>query len=366
MKIKLHEITVAKLVNGYKDSADEGVVGYGGRLDIRPKYQREFIYKDEQRAAVIDTVSKDYPLNVMYWSVRDDGDFEVIDGQQRTISICQYVEGDFSCRGLYGVDQPRSFHNLQDDEQEKIRNYKLTIYQCTGTDSEKLEWFKTINIAGEELTNQELRNAVYSGNWVTDAKRYFSKQGCVAYQIGNQYLKGTAIRQEYLETAIKWISNGDIENYMGKHQNDTDAEPLWEYLQTVIEWVETIFPKQRKEMKGLEWGDFYNQFKGKKYDAAKLEKQVAKLMDDDDIKRSGIYAYLLTGEEKHLNIRAFTDIQKRTAYKKQKGICKWCKKKFEEHEMQADHITPWAKGGKTIPENCQVLCANCNRRKSAK
>jgi len=206
MKIELKEITVKELAEEYKDNSEEGVVGYAGKLDIRPPYQREFIYKDKQRDAVINTIVKNFPLNVMYWAVRDDGNFEVIDGQQRTISVCQYVTGDFSFGQRY-------FHNLQDDEQEQILNYKLMIYLCSGTDSEKLEWFKTINIAGEKLTDQELRNAVYAGSWVSDVKRYFSKNGCAAYSIGHNYLIGSSIRQEYLETAIDWISGGKIEDY---------------------------------------------------------------------------------------------------------------------------------------------------------
>ncbi|MFN7310919.1 MAG: DUF262 domain-containing protein, partial [Vampirovibrionales bacterium] len=177
MQIELKEITVRELTEGYADNAEGGVVGYNGKLDIRPPYQREFVYKDKQRDAVIETINKGFPLNVLYWAVREDGTFEVIDGQQRTISIAQYVNGDFSLNGL-------SFHNLQNDQREKLLNYTLMIYWCTGADSEKLEWFKTINIAGEKLTEQELRNAVYSGTWVTDAKRYFSKRNCAADGLG--------------------------------------------------------------------------------------------------------------------------------------------------------------------------------------
>src|SRR5580704_16516529 len=212
MKIELKEITIKKLTDGFADNAEQGVVAYGGKLDIRPPYQREFIYKDKQRDAVIDSVRKDFPLNVMYWAVRKDGHYEVIDGQQRTLSICQYVNGDFSIKGL-------AFHNLQDDQQEQILKYKLMVYLCSGTDSEKLDWFRTINIAGEELTEQELRNAVYSGSWVSDAKRYFSKNGCPAYGLANDYMKGTPIRQNYLETAIKWINDGEIEQYMAINQH---------------------------------------------------------------------------------------------------------------------------------------------------
>jgi len=261
MKIALKEITVADLVDGYADKADEGVVGYGGRLDIRPPYQREFIYKDAQRDAVIDTLRKDFPLNVMYWAVRSDGNFEVIDGQQRTISICQYVQNGFSFKELY-------FQNLRDDQRRQVLDYKLTVYLCTGSDSEKLEWFKTINIAGAELTDQELRNAVYSGAWV------------------------------------------------------------------------------------------------EKFDAEKLETEIARLMQDDDIKKkSGIYAYLLIGGEHHLNIRAFTPAQKRSAFERQQGTCPECGKEFGIDEMEGDHITPWREGGKTEPDNCQMLCKECNRRK---
>ena len=199
MKIRLRRVTVRELVADYRDDGEGGVFGYGGKLDIRPPFQREFIYKDKQRDAVIDSILKGFPLNVMYWADREDGTFEIIDGQQRTISIAQYVDGDFSLDRRY-------FHNLPSDTAERILGYELMVYVCTGTDSEKLEWFKTINIAGERLTNQELRNAVYSGPWVTDAKRYFSRTGGAAYQIGGDHLRGKAIRQEYLETAIKWAS----------------------------------------------------------------------------------------------------------------------------------------------------------------
>lgn len=360
MNIELREVTVKELTNGFQDNAEAGVVGFGGKLDIRPPYQREFIYKDKQRDAVINTVQKDFPLNVMYWAVREDGNFEVIDGQQRTISVCQYVNGDFSFKNLY-------FHNLPDDKQEQILNYKLMVYLCSGTDSERLDWFRTINIAGEKLTEQELRNAVYSGPWVTDAKRYFSKTGCPAYAIGSDYLTGSPIRQEYLETAIEWIAQGTIEDYMSIHQHDPNASALWIYFQAVISWVKATFPKYRKEMKGIDWGVLYNQFHGKVFDAKKLEGEVAALMMDEDVtKKSGIYRYVLTRDEKYLNIRAFTDNQKREAYERQKGICVKCGKHFELDEMEADHITPWHAGGRTSAENCQMLCKDDNRRKSGK
>jgi len=367
MNIELKEITVRELTNGYEDNDEGGVIGFGGKLDIRPPYQREFIYKDKQRDAVINTLTKDFPLNVMYWAVREDGNFEVIDGQQRTISICQYVEGDFSVK-IGSFPESRAFHNLQEDEQEQILNYKLMVYLCSGTDSEKLEWFKTINIAGEELTDQELRNAVYHGSWVSDAKRYFSKTNCPAYGMGSNYLSGAVNRQDYLEKTIKWISkDGNIEKYMSKNQNEPNANEIWLYFQSVINWVKIVFPKYRREMKGIEWGFLYNEFKDQKFDSKKLETEISTLMEDEDVtKKKGIYQYVLTRKEKYLNIRAFSPNQKREAYERQKGICVVCNEHFELNEMEADHIDPWHEGGKTSAENCQMLCREDNRRKSGK
>lgn len=360
MKIKLKEISIKDVSNGYINNDEEGVVGYGGKLNIRPKYQREFIYKDKQRDDVIKTVKQNFPLNVMYWVENADGTFEVLDGQQRTISVCEYVEGNFSLDNLY-------FHNLQDTEQNKILDYKLMVYFCEGNDKEKLDWFKTINIAGEKLTNQELRNAIYTGTWVTDAKRYFSKSGCPAHEIANRYLKGSSIRQEYLETIIKWKNAGAIEEYMATNQHEPNATELWLYFQSVINWVQAVFPKYRKEMKGVEFGFLHNEFKDNKYDSKKLEEEIESLMQDDDVtKKAGIYPYVLTREEKHLSIRAFSNSQKRKAYERQKGICAKCKKHFEMEEMEADHIKPWHEGGKTVDKNCQMLCKQDNRIKAGK
>ncbi|MFZ2149579.1 MAG: DUF262 domain-containing protein [Minisyncoccia bacterium] len=230
MKIQLKEITIKEISNKYINNNEEGVVGYGGRLNIRPKYQREFVYKDKQRDAVIETTRKNFPLNVMYWAKNEDGTFEVMDGQQRTISICEYVAGNFSLNFQY-------FHNLEETEKNQILNYKLMVYFCEGDDKEKLDWFKTINIAGLKLADQELRNAIYTGEWLTDAKRHFSKSNCPAYNIGSDYLTGSVIRQDYLEAALSWINDGKIEDYMAKHQHDASAEELWKYFQNVIAWV---------------------------------------------------------------------------------------------------------------------------------
>jgi hypothetical protein len=365
MKIELKEIPVSEVTKGYKDSADEGVKGYNGWLNIRPAFQREFIYKDKQRDNVLNTIRRNFPLNVMYWTKSTDGKFELLDGQQRTISFCQYVNGEYSIDFQY-------FHNLTDSEKQQILDYKLMVYICEGTDKERLDWFRTINIAGEQLTPQELRNAIYTGEWLTNAKRYFSKTGCPAYNIASDYLKGSAIRQDYLETAIRWIAasrDEEIEDYMSRHQHDLNASEIWLYFNTVISWVKAIFPYYRREMKGIEWGVFCNKFELEmlKYDTKALEQKIVELMEDDDItKPSGIYEYLIDGEEKHLSIRAFTDKMKRAAYEKQKGICPTCGKRFEIEEMEADHITPWHLGGKTIAENCQMLCESCNRTKSGK
>jgi hypothetical protein len=363
VKIELHEITVRDIVNGYVDSAEEGVVGYGGLLDIRPKYQREFIYDAKKRDAVIDTIRKEFPLNVMYWVVTDQGTYEVMDGQQRTISFCQYVNGDFSI----SVDgHPMTFHNLPKTLQDQILDYKLMVYFCSGTDKEKLDWFRIINLAGVQLTDQELRNAVYTGPWLSKAKPIFSKTNCPAYAIGSKYVTGTPIRQDFLETAISWLSGGKIEQYMSAHQHDPNANELWSYFQAVIAWVELTFTTYRKEMKGVAWGGLYNQFKDELYDTAKLEDEITKLMIDDDVtKKKGIYPYVLTREEKFLSIRAFTPQMRRAAYERQKGICPKCGNHFEFDEMEADHATPWSKGGPTNADNCQMLCLEDNRRKGA-
>ncbi|GLI28487.1 hypothetical protein ARHIZOSPH14_27290 [Agromyces rhizosphaerae] len=366
MTIQPTKVTVRELTSGYQDHAEAGVVGYGGKLDIRPPYQREFVYDDKQRDAVIDTLFKDYPLNVMYWAVRDDvpeGDeriYEVMDGQQRTISICQYVDSVFAFEGRY-------FHNLQPDESARILDYELTVYLCSGPPSEKLAWFRTINIAGEELTDQEMLNAVYAGPWVSEAKKIFSKNGCPAYGLGSAYMKGSPIRQQYLETVIKWFNDGDVESYMAAHHHDPNANELWLYFQAVIAWVNSTFPKYRGLMKGLPWGVLYNQYKGTSWDSAKLEARIADLVQNDDVtNKKGAYLYVLSGQEKHLNIRAFSPAERLAAYERQAGVCPVCGEHYELNEMEADHITPWREGGRTSAENCQMLCVEDNRRKGAR
>lgn len=362
MKIDLRNIRIAELVDDYSDKGEAGVTGYGGKLNIRPAFQREFVYKDKQRDAVIDTVRKGFPLNTMYWAVSDDGGFELMDGQQRTISICQYVGGEYSVM----IDgNPFGFGNLPKERQQQILDYELSVYVCEGSDQEKLDWFRVINIAGEKLTDQELRNAIYTGPWLAAAKTWFSKSGAPAAAIGTKLLNGTPIRQDYLETALDWLSDGKIEAYMAAHQHDQNANELWTYFQAVINWVNLTFPNYRKEMKGVAWGPLYNRFKDTSFDTAKLEADVARLMQDEDVtKKSGIFEYVLSGNERALSIRAFTDNMKREAYERQKGVCPVCKNHYALEEMEADHTTPWSKGGKTVAANCRMLCKADNRLKS--
>ena len=358
MKITPRSVTISELILNYEDSGNEGVVALGGKLNVRPAYQREFVYGEEQRKAVIDTVMNGFPLNVMYWADLGNGTYEVIDGQQRSISICQFANSVFSHKELF-------FHNLTDDQREKFLNYELQVYECAGESSEKLAWFETINIAGVTLSNQELRNAVYSGPWTADAKRYFSRPGCPAQDLASKYVSGSSIRQDYLETAISWISKGEINDYMGRHQHESSAAELWLYFQNVIEWVKVAFPHYRREMKGLAWGPLFDQYRAEgESDPQGMESHVAKLMLDDEItNKRGIYTYVFDKKEKHLNLRTFSEAQKREAYERQGGICSICGKEFEFEKMQGDHIVPWSKNGKTSSENCQMLCAEDNNRK---
>lgn len=373
MKIKLHTITIRDLVKDYEDSHDNGVKGYGGKLDIRPKYQREFVYKDKQRDAVIETVSKDFPLNTMYWAVNtnEEGEqfYEVLDGQQRTISICEYVVGggvgaNGELTGSFSVNY-RKWHNLEIEEQKDILDYEIQVYFCEGANQEKHAWFEVINIAGEKLSDQELLNAAYTGPWLTDAKHFFSKRNGSGENIGKDYISGNFIRQEYLETAIKWINDGDVAGYMSDHQKDKNANPLKEHFRKVIDWVKETFVTYEKEMKGIDWGALYSAYGKAKLDPEELDKRVKALRADIDVtSKKGIYQYILDGQEKSLNVRSFDNNMKIEAYERQNGECVKCRKKFSLSAMEADHITPWNKGGKTNALNCQMLCKEDNRSKS--
>lgn len=381
MKITEHKIKVSELCQNYRDDGDGGVYGYDDgnhKLTIRPSFQREFIYKDKQRDAVIETVRKGYPLNVMYWSKVSDTEFEVLDGQQRTISLGQYLNGDFSIK-ING--NSKFYHNLSDTEKEQINDYDLTVYICEGTEEEKLEWFKVINIAGEVLTNQELLNATYAGPWLADAKNYFSKRNCVAGQMADGFIKGNPIRQDYLEKALAWIADRDgLENgamYMAKHQHDLDANELWLYFQEVISWAKRMFPSVNKKLtESQDWGVLYNQYKNKSYNTNELKDLIDKLMQDEDVtKQAGIIPYVLSDrtkhDEKYLSIRAFPEQMKRRVYEKQGHKCPYClangiDKEYAFDEMQGDHIVPWSKGGRTVEDNLQMLCSKCNNEKSSR
>lgn len=369
MKIIRKQFKIREIVDGYQNNDENGVVGFGGLLNIRPTYQREFVYKDKQRDAVIETIRKGFPLNVMYWSKNENGTYELLDGQQRTISFCEYVAGKFSINECY-------FHSLTDDEQNAILDYTLDIFICEGSDRERLEWFRTINIAGEKLTEQELLNANYTGPWLSDAKARFSKTNCVAYKLGNKFVKGSTIRQEFLETALDWISDGHIEEYMSKHQHDENANELLQYFIEVIYWINSTFGLEigghyRKEMFGLNWGKLFRVYENTPYNWAILEEKIKSLMENDEVTdKKGIYEYVLSGESetlaRKLSKRTFSNADKRTAYERQGGICPKCGKHHEFEEMDGDHIIPWWRGGKTTLDNLQMLCKPCNSGKGGK
>lgn len=373
MTIKQLEVTVGEITSGYIDSEEQGVRGYGGLLDIRPPYQREFIYNEKEQIAVINTVLKGYPLNVMYWVKRSEDaecPYEVMDGQQRTLSLCQYVAGKFA------IDF-KNFFNQPADIRKKILDYKLTVYVCEGEESEKLEWFQTINIAGKPLNEQEIRNAIYAGPFVSDAKRHFSKTNCGAYRLGKDLVNGTPIRQDFLKKALEWMADHETRNgkpqtavgYMSAHQHDLSAGPLWSYFQNVLNWAISTFniKKFKKIMKGIDWAKFYDEFHEQALDINDMEKRIADLIGDDEIqKQLGIIPYVLTGDEHNLDLRSFPKKIKLAVWEKQQHKCAMCGKEFDIEFMEGDHITPWRDKGRTVIENCQMLCRECNRRKGGK
>ena len=373
MTIKQIEVTVGDIARGYINNEEQGVRGCGGQLDIRPPYQREFIYIENEQQAVISTVLKGYPLNVMYWVRRSEDaecPYEVMDGQQRTLSLCEYVDGKFA----YDF---KNFFNQPADIQKLILDYPLTIYLCEGEPSEKLEWFKTINIAGKPLNEQEINNAVYAGPFVTDAKRHFSKSNCGAYRLGKDLVNGTPIRQEFLKKALEWMAEHEtregkpqsVVGYMAEHQHDPNANNLWTYFQNVLNWTITNFDlkKFKKIMKGLNWALYYDKYHSTTLDTADLASRISKLILDSDVqKQMGIIPYVLTGDERHLDLRGFPEDIKLAVWEKQHHICPSCQKEFDYEFMEGDHITPWREGGRTVIENCQMLCRECNRRKGGR
>ena len=373
MTIKQIEVTVGDIARGYINNEEQGIRGYGGQLDIRPPYQREFIYNESEQQAVISTVLKGYPLNVMYWVRRSEDaeyPYEVMDGQQRTLSLCEYVDGKFA----YDF---KNFFNQPADIQKLILDYPLTIYLCEGEPSEKFEWFKTINIAGKPLNEQEINNAVYAGPFVTDAKRHFSKSNCGASRLGKDLVNGRPLRQELLKKALEWMAEHETREgkpqsavgYMAEHQHDPNANNLWTYFQNVLNWTITNFDLKRfkKIMKGLNWALYYDKYHSTTLDTADLASRISKLILDSDVqKQMGIIPYVLTGDERHLDLRCFPDDIKRVVWEKQHHICPSCQKEFDYEFMEGDHITPWREGGRPVIENCQMLCRECNRRKGGR
>lgn len=373
MTIKQIEVTVGDIARGYINNEEQGIRGYGGQLDIRPPYQREFIYNESEQQAVISTVLKGYPLNVMYWVRRSEDaeyPYEVMDGQQRTLSLCEYVDGKFA----YDF---KNFFNQPADIQKLILDYPLTIYLCEGEPSEKLEWFKTINIAGKPLNEQEINNAVYAGPFVADAKRHFSKSNCGASRLGKDLVNGRPLRQELLKKALEWMAEHETREgkpqsavgYMAEHQHDPNANNLWTYFQNVLNWTITNFDLKRfkKIMKGLNWALYYDKYHSTTLDTADLASRISKLILDSDVqKQMGIIPYVLTGDERHLDLRCFPDDIKRVVWEKQHHICPSCQKEFDYEFMEGDYITPWREGGRTVIENCQMLCRECNRRKGGR
>lgn len=385
MEVELRKYRVEEITNGFSEASNSSqVIAMGGKLDIRPKYQREYVYDEEKRDKVIDTVLRGLPLGVMYFVERDDGSLEVLDGQQRLISICRYSKNDFSIKPPDGVisqmrDGRVAFNVLYDGDKERFNNYELNVYICKGTYKDKIDWFETINIAGEPLERQEILNAVLHSKWLDDAKTYFSKRNCPAYRQYSKYMKGNYIRQDYLATVFSWAADTDskitekdkkrkIEHYMQKHRGDDNAKELWEYFESVFSWVKKTFRNYDESMKGVEWGYLYNAHNQEALDADSLAKEVKDLLEDPDVtNKHGIYEYVLNKNEKVLNIRSFSISDKITKYNEQDHKCAKCGKKCEDiKEMEADHITPWHDGGKTTLDNCQMLCKKCNREKGGR
>lgn len=371
MKITPTNIKVKDLFEGYDDQGENGVFAYNGKLSIRPPYQREFVYNSKQAESVIQTVLKNFPLNVMYWVKTGHNKFEILDGQQRTLSIMQYLSHNFP---ITLNKQKYYWDSLPSNEYDVIQNYKLMVYICEGTESEKLDWFKIVNIAGERLTNQELRNSVYTGPWLFDAKLHFSKRNCAAKGLSNKYIKGDPVRQDLLEKALLGICENkglkEITQYMSEHQFDSDADELWQYFQKVIHWIERVFSDYYSDMKGLDWCHLYNKYHDKTYNSSTLKNETNRLHEDDEVeKKKGIYEYLLSRDTdpyagRLLNLRTFKTEDAQIAYKQQNGRCNNCHKPFNFNEMEADHIQPWSKGGRTVLKNCQMLCKTCNVKKS--
>lgn len=387
MKTNLRtDITIKDICKGfvYNELEGKGLFGLNGKLVIQPEYQRNYIYADGKRdVAVIDSVLKGYPLGLIYFTKISENKFEVLDGQQRITSLGRFITEKFAIKDEHGMEQ--YFTGLAIDKQEKILKTPLLIYECEGTETEIKEWFKTINIAGIPLNMQELRNAIYSGKFVTLAKEEFSNSQNSQNQKRGAYIKGVVNRQDYLETALSWVSKGEIDNYMSKHRQDDNITELKTYFNSVIDWASSVFQNVENEMCGLEWGRLYETYHNNSYDIEKISAQVQDLYADSYVKnKKGIFEYILGGckETKLLEVRIFDDATKKTVYAAQTkhaeetGIsnCPYCairndnnkNKIWKLSEMDADHVTAWSKGGATDIYNCQMLCKSHNRAKGNK
>lgn len=376
-------ITVGDVCKGfvYNELEGKGLYGLDGKLTIQPEYQRNYIYADGKKdVAVIESILKGYPIGLIYFNKVSEDKYEILDGQQRVTSFGRFVTGKFAIRDQNGMEQ--YFSGLPAERQEKILNTPLLIYICEGTESEIKEWFKTINIAGVPLNEQELLNAIYSGPFVTLAKAEFSNSQNSNIQKWNAYISGSVNRQDFLHAALNWASKGNIDGYMSEHRKDNDINELKTYFNSVIDWISTTFSDVEKEMSGLEWGKLYETYHKNPYSPERLHEKVVALYSDPYVKnRKGIFEYLLGGEEdtKLLDVRVFDDATKRRVYEvqtriaKEKGIsnCSHCALGHESNrtriysldEMDADHVSAWSKGGATSEENCEMLCKTHNRAK---
>lgn len=378
------DITVADICNGfvYNQLEGKGLYGLGGKLTIQPEYQRNYIYADgggQKEQAVIHSLLKGYPLGLIYFNKVSEDKFEVLDGQQRITSIGRFVTNKFA---IMDNGNPKNFDSLPADQQAKIRDSKLLIYECEGTESEIKKWFETINIAGVPLNGQEVLNAIYSGPFVTLAKAEFSNSQNANIQKWSAYIKGSANRQNFLERALDWVSKDDIGGYMSDHRTEGSINELKTYFNSVIDWVSTVFLGIENEMRGLEWGRLYEEYHSKAYDPAKVSNEVQKLYGDPYVRnRRGVFEYILGGstDTKLLHVRVFDEATKKSVYASQtkkaeaKGVsnCPHCaighdankSKVWKLAEMDADHVTAWTKGGATNRKNCQMLCKTHNRAK---
>lgn len=377
------DITVKDICDGfvYNQLEGKGLFGLSGKLTIQPEYQRNYIYADGKRdVAVIESILKGYPLGLIYFNKISDNNLEVLDGQQRITSFGRFVTNKLAIKDESGMEQ--YFDSIAADKQAKILEAKLLIYECEGTESEIKEWFRTINIAGVPLNNQELLNAVYSGPFVTLGKEEFSNSQNANIQKWSAYVSGSANRQQFLEQALDWVSKGNIGDYMSRHRFDKNITELKNYFISVIDWVSTVFTDVESEMRGLEWGRLYETYRKQPYNSKTVSEEVKKLYADPYVKnRKGIFEYILGGstDTKLLEVRVFDEATKKsicanqTAEAEKKGIsnCPLCAlghdsnktKIWKLAEMDADHVTAWSKGGATDTKNCQMLCKTHNRAK---